>query len=127
MPLDPDGILPVRNGEAESVKQTYLERVQNDQLAVVAPHAKAYYMDGEVEEQAQIGQVVVPEENAFGVVSKVDVTILVIVVPPTAFPIIFIVISIIGLLLLLLSLLILFLSKDKHFHFFKIILILTII
>ena len=119
MPLDPDGILPVWNGEAESVEEAYLERVQNDQLAVVAPHAKANYVDGEVKEQAQIGQVVVPEENAFGVVSKVDVTILVIVVPPATFPIIFIVISIIGLLLLLLSLLILFLSKNKHFHFFS--------
>ena len=101
------------------MKEAYLERVQNDQLAVVAPHVKAYYMDGEVEEQAQIGQVVVPEEDAFGVVSKVDVTILVIVVPPATFPIIFIVISIIGLLLLLLLLLILFLSKNKHFHFFQ--------
>ena len=103
-----------------------MERVQNDQLAVVAPHAEANCVDGEVEKQAQIGQVVVPEEYAFGVMTEVDVTILVIVVPPATFPSIVFLFSIIGLLLLLL-LLILLLSKNKHFHFFKIILILTII
>ena len=77
-----------------------------------------------MKEQAQIGQVVVPEENAFHVMAEVDVTILVIVVPPPTLPTIFIVISIIGLRLLLL---IFFLLKDKHFHFFKIIFILKFI
>ena len=80
-------------------------------------------MDGEVEKQAQIGQVVVPEEYAFGVMTEVNVTILVIVVPPATFPSIVFLFSIIGLLLLLL--LIILLSKNKHFHFFKIIFILT--
>ena len=73
-------------------------------------------MDGEVEKQAQIGQVVVPEEYAFGVMTEVNVTILVIVVPPATFPSIVFLFSIIGLLLLLLILL---LSKNKHFHFFQ--------
>ena len=74
-------------------------------------------MDGEVEKQAQIGQVVVPEEYTFGVMTEVNVTILVIVVPPATFPSIVFLFSIIGLLLLLL--LILLLSKNKHFHFFQ--------
>ena len=114
-PLDPGGVLSIRNGEAVGVEERYLERVQDDELAVVAPHAETGYVDGEMDEQAPIGQIVVPEENAFDIMAEVDVTVLVIVIPPVTSPAFFVGIdvSIIGLLLVLIVSLFCFVSVDR--------------
>ena len=76
--LHPAGVASVRDGPAEGMETEYLQTVQHDQLAVVAPGCEHENVDDKVRQEREVRHVIVPEEDALHVEGVVGVAILII-------------------------------------------------
>ena len=75
--FDPCGVASVGNGPAVRVKQNHLEAVQVDEFASGAPPAEEKSMDGQMQEEAEVGHIVVPKEDTLHVEREVRVAVLI--------------------------------------------------